>query len=148
MAAPSNFLSLVSRQGALHCCVLNRANSRQQRRRGSGQQNGVHAGDDHREALLDVRLHGVGGEAEDPDRKARAMAGHPHARDRGAHIGVIDRAWSSQTRRRSYGTDQHAVDTVDTHDLLDIGDGIAMFGLNDDGGVVVGACIYSRTLRP
>ena len=38
------------------------------------------------------RPHGFGGEAEDPERQAHGLAGRPHAFDRGAHIGVIDRA--------------------------------------------------------
>ena len=77
------------------------------------------------------------------------MARLPHARDRIAHVGMIDGAWTTEACRQIVRTDQHAVDAVDAHDLLDLRDGIAMFGLDDDGGVVVGgsACTLERAGR-
>ena len=65
-------------------------------------------------------------------------ARRPHARDGVADLGMIDGAWAAEACRQIVRTDQHAVDAVDAHDLLDVRDGIAMFGLDDDGGVVVG----------
>jgi hypothetical protein len=57
-----------------------------------GQQDSVDAGDDHREAVVDVRPHGIGRETENPDWNASTLTGCSHPRDGRAHIGVIHRA--------------------------------------------------------
>ena len=54
------------------------------------EEHGVDACDDHRESLLDVRPHGIGGYAEDSDGKISLQAGVANAADRITNIGVID----------------------------------------------------------
>ena len=61
---------------------------------------------------------------------------------------MIDYAWQSKARRQIVRSNQHAIDTVHAHDRFDIGDGIPVLGLHDDGGVVVGALHVFPDFQP
>src|SRR5688572_2522259 len=125
---------------AMSSVTLSRPAERPDERHGGGaQEDRVHAGDDHREALVDVGPHGLGREAEDPDRYACGLTGRPDSFNRIANVPVVDGAGHPEARREIVRTDQDTIDTLHAHDRLDVGDGITVFRLNDDGGAVVGA---------
>jgi hypothetical protein len=62
------------------------------------QEHGVHASDDHREALVHVRPHGISREPEDPNRHTRSLTRRPDALDRRTDIRVIDGTRQAETR--------------------------------------------------
>ena len=68
-----------------------------------------------------------------PRREARG----PDAIDRAAHLRMIDSTGHAEARRQIVGSDQHAIHAFHSDDRFDVGDRIAVLGLDDDRGVVV-----------